>query len=96
MRWAWLSPLVTNWMGDHGVLKRLGISANEPILYGDTSWYRGTVTKRIVKDSGVTLILKITGTDQRGVVTTTGEAEVEIPRHAVRPVANQAHLQEEP
>jgi amino acid adenylation domain-containing protein len=96
MRWAWLSPLVTNWMGDHGFLKRLGISANEPILYGDTNWYHGTVTKRIVEDSGVTLILKITGTNQRGVVTTTGEAEVEIPHHAIQPVADQAHLQVEP
>jgi amino acid adenylation domain-containing protein len=96
MRWAWLSPLVTDWIGDHGILKRLGISANEPVLYGDTNWYRGMVTKRIVKDTGVTLILKITGTNQLGVVTTTGEAEVEIPHHAIRPVADRVHLQGEP
>ena len=89
MRWAWITPLVTNWIGDHGVLKRFGITANEPILYGDTNWYRGTVTKRVVKDSGVALTLKITGTNQLGLVTTSGEAEVEIPHHAIRQASDQ-------
>ena len=96
MRWAWVAPLLTNWIGDYGTLNRLGISAVEPILYGDTNWYEGTVTKRVVKDASVTLTLKITGANQRGIVTTTGEAEVEIPHHAIRPVADQLHLQEEP
>jgi len=96
MRWAWLAPLLTNWMGDHGFLKRLGMSANEPIIYGDTNWYRGTVTRCVARESGVALTLKITGTNQRGTVTTTGEAEVEIPHHAIRPVADQLHLQEGP
>jgi len=85
MRWAWVSPLITNWMGDQGFLKRLGISAIEPVLYGDTNWYRGIVSRRDESASGVTLLISITGTNQRGVVTTRGEAEVELPRQAIRP-----------
>jgi len=96
MRWAWMSPLLTNWIGDNGLLKRFGISANEPVLYGDTNWYRGTVTRRVVQDFGVTLTVKITGTNQCGIVTTSGEAEVEIPHHEIRSVADQAYLQEQP
>lgn len=96
MRWAWLSTLVTNWMGDHGFLRRFEISAIEPILYGDTNWYRGKVTKRVVNDTGVILTLKISGTNQRGVITTTGGAEVEIPHHAIRSNPEQVHRQVAP
>jgi len=96
MRWAWMSTLVTNWMGDDGFLKRFGISAVEPILYGDTNWYRGTIIKRDVSDSVVTLTIKITGTNQRGIVTTTGSAEVEIPLHVIQPKSEQVHRQDAP
>lgn len=96
MRWAWVSPLLTNWMGDHGILKRLRISANEPILYGDANWYRGTVIKNVVKESGVALTVRITGTNQLGVVTTTGEAEVEIPHNAIRPAVKRDRSQRQP
>ncbi len=41
MRLAWISPMLTNWIGDSGTLKRLSIQILEPNLYGDTTWYRG-------------------------------------------------------
>ena len=30
MRFAWVAPLVTNWMGDHGFLKRLYVQVKRP------------------------------------------------------------------
>lgn len=79
MRFAWLSPLLTNWMGDRGQLQQLRIRLLAPILYGDTTWYRGTVTQKIPTEKGITIRVKITGTNQLGEVNTEGEAEVVLP-----------------
>lgn len=79
MRFAWLSVLLTNWMGDNGFLQRLRINTVEPVLYSDTNWYRGTITKVTNTDHGAVVSLKITGTNQLGDVTTTGQAEVRLP-----------------
>lgn len=79
MRFAWLSPLLTNWMGDRGQLKRLSVQMIAPVLYGDTIWYQGTVIKKTACESGILAQVKITGTNQLGELTTTGEAEVLLP-----------------
>ena len=79
MRFAWLSPLLTNWMGTRGELKKLSVQMVAPVLYGDTVWYKGTVIKTIETDQGTAVKIKITGTNQLGEITTTGEAEVMLP-----------------
>ncbi|MDY6838549.1 MAG: amino acid adenylation domain-containing protein [Thermodesulfobacteriota bacterium] len=79
MRFSWLSPLVTNWMGDNGLLKRLAVRIIAPNLYGDTTWYQGIVTKKNDTKSGTSLTVKITGINQVGITTTRGEAEVLLP-----------------
>jgi hypothetical protein len=43
-RVSWLGHLVTNWMGDAGVLRRLNVQVQRHNLIGDTTWCRGEVT----------------------------------------------------
>lgn len=77
MRFAWVAPLVTNWMGDRGFLKRLKVQVARPGLYGDLTTYTARVTARDLEAGTVTL--EITGTRQGEVVNTRGAAEVALP-----------------
>jgi amino acid adenylation domain-containing protein len=79
MRFAWLSPLLTNWMGDQGQLKRLSVEMLTPVIYGDTVWYRGKVVQKTEVETGIVVTIKITGTNQLGKLTTIGESEVLLP-----------------
>jgi acyl dehydratase len=79
MRFAWISPLLTNWMGDRGLLARLKVTINLPFLYGDTCWYTGEVTRVLAEGDYDRVSVSITGTNQRGVVITRGVAEVLLP-----------------
>ncbi|MGH6916176.1 MAG: hypothetical protein ACREJ0_00550, partial [Geminicoccaceae bacterium] len=78
MRFAWVAPLLTNWMGDDGFLKRLYVQVRQPAIYGDTQTYRGTVTGKDAEQSAVQV--EITGTNQEGEISTRGKAEVVLPR----------------
>jgi amino acid adenylation domain-containing protein len=79
MRFAWLSPLLTNWMGDKGELKRLSVQMLTPVIYGDTVWYEGKVSKKTEVNGGILVEIRITGTNQLGELTTTGKSEVLLP-----------------
>jgi hypothetical protein len=84
MRFATLSPLLTNWMGKGGFLRRLSIQILAPNLYGDTTWYQGKITKKVMQTEsaskkGFVLHVGITGTNQLGETSTIGEAEVFLP-----------------
>jgi|GEM_PF-1292742 len=79
MRFAWMTPLLTNWMGDNGELRRMSAKIAAPNLYGDTTWYRGLVQKVAEKSDGRLASVRITGTNQLGQVATTGRAEVWLP-----------------
>jgi acyl dehydratase len=79
MRFAWVAPLVTNWMGDAADLKRLKVVIRRPGLYGDVVTYRASVTGK--NDADATATLEIAGARrQDGQVGTTGEAVVVLPR----------------
>lgn len=80
MRVAWLSVLLTNWIGDHGFLRHLRVSTVRPVLYGDTNWYTGKVTRTIQSEEELLVSIRLTGTNQLGEISTTGEAEVSLPR----------------
>ncbi|MFQ5539989.1 MAG: MaoC family dehydratase N-terminal domain-containing protein [Candidatus Binatia bacterium] len=78
MRFAWVSPLVTNWMGDDGFLRRLYVQVRTPNIYGDVTWYRGKLVEK-VQDGEPVVKLEITGVNQAGETTTQGSAEVVLP-----------------
>ena len=76
-RVAWLGHLVTNWMGDAGVLARLAVQVRRHNLIGDTTWCRGRVRARGA-DGQVTLELQ--AVNQREETIAAGEATVMLPR----------------
>ena len=66
MRFAWISPLLTNWMGDAGTLKRLSLQIAAPNLYGDTTSYRGKVTNKTEVEDGAEVGVEIYGYQSAG------------------------------
>ena len=74
MRFAWVAPLVTNWMGDDGFLSKLDIQVRQPGIYGDIQTYRGKIAA-LDAERAVAKI-EITGTNQENQVSTSGQAEV--------------------
>jgi acyl dehydratase len=79
MRFAWVSPLVTNWMGDHGVLRRLSVQVRRPHIYGDAIWYSGKIVAKTCNANGHLITIGIKGINQLGKLTTAGEADVLLP-----------------
>ena len=79
MRFAWVSPLLTNWMGDRGFLEQLKVTIHLPVFYGDLCRYRGEVTRLEATDEECIANVRIIGTNQRGSVTTSGHARVRLP-----------------
>ena len=86
MRFAWLAPMLTDWIGDGGFLKRLGVQTGAPILYGDTTWYRAIILSKTATLGKCEIGIRITGVNQLGQPTTTASALVEIPDRVARPV----------
>ena len=78
MRSAWVAPLVTNWMGDGGFLRKLNVQVVRPAIYGDVTTYSALVND-VDCDAG-TVGLEIKGTNQEGEVNTKGTAEVVLPK----------------
>ncbi|MBI4528407.1 MAG: MaoC family dehydratase N-terminal domain-containing protein [Deltaproteobacteria bacterium] len=79
MRFAWVAPLVTNWMGDNGFLRKLYVQVKTPNIYGDTTWYRAKIVDKAVEDGKGVVKLDISGINQANVNTTSGRAEVILP-----------------
>lgn len=78
-RACWFASAVTNWMGDDAVLKRLRMEARRFNLQGDTTFIRGTVTRKYVKDRCALLDIELQGVNQRGELTSPGLATVILP-----------------
>ncbi len=84
MRLGWMGQVVTDWIGDRGVMKTLDIRANLPNLVGDTLWCRGKVVrKRIVGDKAI-VDIDLWAENQLGEISCNGRAEVVLPQ---RPAA---------
>jgi len=82
-RSSWMCSLVTNWMGDAGVLKRVRTEMRRFNIMGDTTFCKGKVVRKYVKD-GIGLVdIQISGENQRGEVTTPGLATVALPSRDV-------------
>ncbi len=80
MRFSWVTPLLTNWMGDRGMLKRLSLRMLEANLYGDATWFHGRVLRREAHPDGELITISVRGENQLGSTTTAGDAEVLLPR----------------
>ena len=76
-RIAWFDHRVSDWIGDHGRMRRLSVSLRAPNFVGDTTWIDGSVAE---KAEDGTITLDLAAVDQRGRRTATARAVVELPR----------------
>ncbi|HEU5197629.1 MAG TPA: MaoC family dehydratase N-terminal domain-containing protein [Methylomirabilota bacterium] len=79
-RVAWLGHVVTNWMGDAGMLARLAVQVRRHNLIGDTTWCRGSVTSTAVVDGRGEVTVALSAVNQRGESIAAGQALVVLPR----------------
>jgi acyl dehydratase len=82
-RSSWLCSLVTNWMGDAAFLKRVRTEMRRFNTMGDSTWCKGKVSKKYIKDGHALVDLEIWGENQRGEITTPGLATVILPSRDV-------------
>jgi len=78
-RTSWLTTFVTNWMGDSAYLKRLRAEMRRFNIVGDTTWCKGKVARKYVKDGYALVDLDIWAENQRGEITAPGMATVMLP-----------------
>lgn len=86
MRESWLYNLLTNWMGDDAFLARAHVEFRRFNYMGDTQWCRATVSGKSVEDGRHTVTVDMHCENQRGVVTTTGNATILLPSRDAGPV----------
>src|SRR5690606_29834721 len=93
-RSSWMASLVTNWAGDAAFVKRLRTQMRRFNTMGDSTWCKGRVSEKYIKDGHALVDLEIWGENQRGEVTTPGMATVVLPSRDVniRPFIDGANL----
>jgi acyl dehydratase len=78
-RTAWFAHLMTDWLGDHGRLRRLDVRLRRPNLIGDTTWLSGRVARTYV-DEGLYLVdVDLWSDNQRGERSAIGQATASLP-----------------
>jgi len=85
-RIAWVSHLVTNWMGDDGFLRKLSVNMRNFVFTGDTVWIKGKVADKYIKGNEHFVEIEINGFNQRGEDTAPSRAWALLPSHASGPV----------
>ena len=75
-RVCWLENMVTNWTGNLGFMSRLNVRLVRPNFIYDTTWCRGRVSSKAVRDGRYHVDLEIWCQNQRGETTATGTASV--------------------
>jgi acyl dehydratase len=83
-RSSWMASMVTNWMGDAGFLKRVRTEMRRFNIMGDTTWCKGKVIRKYVKDKAGLVDIEIAAENQRGEMTTPGIATVQLPSRDVK------------
>lgn len=78
-RVCWLSQIVTDWMGDDGVLKKLHASVRHPNVVGDTNTVHGEVTRKFEVDGEHLVEVQVRNENQSGLATALGTATVALP-----------------
>ena len=82
-RSSWMCSLITNWMGDAGVLKRVRTEMRRFNIMGDTTFCKGKVVRKYIKNNPGLIDIEIATVNQRGEVTTPGIATVALPSRDV-------------
>ena len=78
-RVCWLSQIVTDWMGDDGVLKTLNVQIRHPNVVGDTNTVHGEVTGKSVAGDEHLVEVQVRNVNQSGLPTALGTATVALP-----------------
>lgn len=78
---CWLIQLITNWIGDHGWLKRNYAEYRKFVYLSDVVWITGKVIKKYIDDDGEHCVdIKTSATNQRGEEVMPGDSTVVLPR----------------
>ena len=86
MRAAWVSHLLTNWIGDDGWLAEMDVQMRAFNYHGDTQTCTGVVTDKGSGTGGDWVSLDVAATSQRAQNSTRGTARVLLPSKANGPV----------
>lgn len=78
-RVAWMSNIVTHWIGDHGFMHHLSVRLRAFCFVGDTVWLRATVVDKRQENGANFVDLELTATNQRHETIATGTATVALP-----------------
>lgn len=84
-RIAWVTALLTDWMGDDGHLAEVDVDIVRPNIIGDTTYFSGVVTDLWI-DGNSFVGVKLEGRNQANVVNTRGRAIVSLPSEERGPV----------
>ncbi len=79
-RVAWMSHMLTDWVGDAGFVRRLNVQIRGHNMVGDTTWCRGEVVGKRIEDGESLIDCMVWGENQRGQKTVLGSATVVLPR----------------
>jgi acyl dehydratase len=82
-RSSWMCTLVTNWMGDAGVIKRVRSEMRRFNIVGDTTFCKGKVVRKYIKNQTALVDIELAAENQRAEVTTPGLATVALPSRDV-------------
>lgn len=83
-RVAWLSQLVTDFIGDHGFLKRHYAEVRRFNVVGDLTTITGKVERRYVEGGEHLIDCSLTAVNQRGETTAFGNATARLPKRPER------------
>jgi len=75
----WGVHLLTDWMGDHGFLRKITVKYPQTVIMGDTTWLKGKVIDKRVEDGKHIVEIDYTHENQLGHTVTAGTAEVILP-----------------
>ncbi|PZC44387.1 MAG: Acyl dehydratase [Chloroflexi bacterium] len=78
-RVCWMAQIVTDWIGDHGTLKRMLNQIRHPNVVGDSNWVNGEVAKTYVEGDRHLADIDVWVENQAGLQTAMSLVTVELP-----------------
>jgi acyl dehydratase len=79
-RLAWLCQVMTDWIGDDGLLTLIDVQYRRFNFMGDVTWCSGRVVDKIERDGRTYVRCELECRNQRDAVTARAVAEAELPR----------------
>ena len=81
-RVCWMSQMVTDWMGDDGILRSMNASIRHPNVVGDTNTVYGKVLRCFVEHDAHLVEVSVENRNQSGLASAFATAIVELPSRA--------------